>query len=40
MLADDAVADHYGAHTRRTFEANHQHDGALRRLEQIYRSVL
>jgi glycosyltransferase involved in cell wall biosynthesis len=40
MLADDAVVDHYGAHTRRTFEANHQHDVALRRLEQIYRSVL
>lgn len=39
-LTDDALVDHFGAHTRRTFEANHRHDVARRRLEQIYRSIL
>jgi glycosyltransferase involved in cell wall biosynthesis len=39
-LADDELVDHFGGHTRRTFEANHQHDVAIRRLEQIYRSAL
>jgi glycosyltransferase involved in cell wall biosynthesis len=39
-LDDDALVDRFGAHTRRTFEANHQHDIAVERLEQIYRSIL
>jgi glycosyltransferase involved in cell wall biosynthesis len=39
-LADDALVDRFGAHTRQTFEANHQHKLAVRRLEQIYHSVL
>jgi glycosyltransferase involved in cell wall biosynthesis len=39
-LTDDALVDHFGAHARRTFESNHRHDVARRRLEEIYRSVL